>query len=216
MAHMGGVDQLRILCLGDSHGEQWIPALQERISAQMLPAALSGMTVGFDNPDAAHNMLKSLPACLDRLVLIPQVAVDYVLILLGTNDAKDVYADQQDQVLANFRKLILNLRGTHWPGGGTPEIVLISPPPYGAAGEDDAEGKYAGGKKRVIAMFDALRKLGDELNCLVIDIQTPLAGQMEALSPDGIHFSVEGYHQIADLIAAKLDQRLLQPIKRDA
>ena len=205
-----GSSPINVLCLGDSNGEQWIPALQQRLSAKLIPAALSGMTVGFDNPDATRNMLKALPDYLDGLVLGPQVPVDYVLILLGTNDAKAIFADRQGEVGPNFRKLITILRGVAWPGNRTPQIILISPPPYGAAGDDNAAGKYAGGKRRVVAMLPELRQLGDELNCLVIDIQTPLADQMPTISPDGVHFNAAGYEAIVDLIAKRLDRRLLK------
>jgi acyl-CoA thioesterase-1 len=198
-----------VLCLGDSNAAGWVPALRPRVRADLLVAAESGMTVGFDNlgsPDL--NMLKRL----DRVFLSQVVGlgrrIREVLVLLGTNDSKSEYGGLEKTVVANFRNLVLKLRSYPWPGDLTPEVTLVTPPPYGEAGADGADGKYAGGARRVAALVPALKALGEELNCEVIDIHTPMQPNIAALSPDGVHFGEAGYAEIARLIALGMDPDL--------
>jgi lysophospholipase L1-like esterase len=196
----------RILLIGDSHVAGWGPALQALVAADILRCDMAGMTVGFDNPAVEDaNLLQRLDRDLAEIVTRPGLPVREVLILLGTNDCKACFAGLEDEVAAQFRTLIARLRAFTWPGGGTPAITLVTPPPYGDAGADDANGKYAGGARRVAALVPRLKALGRDLRCPVIDIHTPLAPRIGELSPDGVHFSPAGYAEIARLIAAGLD-----------
>lgn len=205
-------DQAVILCLGDSNGAGWVPALEPLVTTEVVGCHRSGMTIGFDNlgtPDL--NMLASIEAFLAEKITVPGKPVREILILLGTNDCKAVFADRQGEVIPNLDRLTAYLRRYPWPGGSLPSITLLTPTPYGSSGADDTQafdGKYAGAAKRVLALLPQIRALGEQINAPVVDLHTPLISQIEALTTDGIHFTPEGYAEVVSLIAKGLDADL--------
>lgn len=201
-----------LLCLGDSNGVGWIPALAPLVLAEVVGYHRSGMTIGFDNlGDPALNMLANIETVLDGTIASLGNPVRDVLIFLGTNDCKPVFQERQAESLANLESMVARLRAYAWPLGSTPSITLVMPPPYGAIGADNAtacDGRYAGAAKRIKTLGQGIKALGEKINARTIDLHTPLEGRIEKLTTDGIHFTPAGCDEVARLLAAGLDPDL--------
>ncbi len=203
-----------LLCLGDSNAAGWIPALQTWLKVDVVGCFRPGMTIGFDNlGDRGLNMLASLDGYLADRVAGPAQEIGGVLVLLGTNDGKAVFAERQAESLANLESLVARLRAFAWPGGRQPWITLATPPPYGSAGDDGSrafDGKYAGAGQRIRMLGKRIADLGARIGTGVIDLHAPLVRDIHALSSDGVHFHPAGYREIARLLAAGLPDEVVK------
>ena len=84
-----------ILTIGDSHGASetgWVNQLKNlRPDDSILNVAISGNTIGFDNlGQESLNELKNIREHLSKADEYPR-AIDYIIVMLGTNDCKAVF-----------------------------------------------------------------------------------------------------------------------------
>ena len=147
LIHAGPARTQTLLTIGDSNGASahgWVVQLQNSMpDARIINRSFSGNTIGFDNNGQAKlNTLRNIDNYITTAIneAKPQ-SIDKILICLGTNDCKAVYADSQAQVPLNMRKLITVIRERL--NGNTPAIIIISPPPYGP--DSILPDKYKGG-----------------------------------------------------------------------
>jgi lysophospholipase L1-like esterase len=193
------VDSTTVLTLGDSNGAAehgWVNQVKVlKPDWQIINASISGNTVGFDNLEREElNTLKNLDAYLN--MAMEQVShLDYIVILLGTNDAKAVFKDRQDEVLQNMNRLIERLKSFIEKKGFSTEIVLVTPPPYGP--DEMLLEKYMGGNKRVQKLAEEYKKISEQQNVRFVNIYSVLKDDFEEYSPDGVHLTEEGQQIIA-------------------
>jgi lysophospholipase L1-like esterase len=182
---------LNIFTLGDSNGTfpySWPVQLQAALpNAQVFNISKSGRTIGFLNlGDSSLNSLlvidenlkKAAGAAKDR-------PFDFIVIELGTNDAKAVFANRQQEVPANLEKLIKKIKGCNYPAINKAKIIIISPPPYGAKAE--ATEKYAGGGKRVEKMSKAFKKVARQNGCFFVNGYKTPGLDINTMTADGLH-----------------------------
>lgn len=104
--------KLNILTLGDSNGTfpySWPVQLQQALpNAQVFNISKSGRTIGFLNlNDSTLNSLLVIEENLKKAAAFTQTRpFDFVLLELGTNDAKAVFAERQNEVPVNLGRLI--------------------------------------------------------------------------------------------------------------
>jgi len=199
--------QLNILTLGDSNGtfpDSWPQQLKLALPhAQVFNISKSGRTIGFvNNGDSTLNSLLVIDENLRKAAEYTQDRpFDFVLLELGTNDAKAVFADRQKEIPDNLEKLIQKIKGSNYPAINQAKIIIISPPPYGTKAE--ATEKYAGGNKRVEKMSKAFKKVARRNSCLFVNgFKTP-GLNMETMANDGLHLNaIASKRLIAPVIAA--------------
>ena len=201
---------LNIFTLGDSNGtfpDSWPKQLERALpAAQVLNISKSGRTIGFvNNGDSTLNSLLVIDANLRKAAEFTQGhPFDFVVLELGTNDAKAVFADRQNEVPANLEKLIQAIKGSKYPAISQARIIIISPPPYGT--KADAIAKYAGGNKRVQAMSKAFRQVAKRNQCLFVDgFHTP-GLNIETMTADGLHLDAAGSQKLIAPVAALMAQ----------
>ena len=116
--------KLNIFTLGDSNGtyphswpQQLISALP---GAQVFNISKSGRTIGFLNlGDSTLNSLFVIDQNLKKAAeFTKERPYDYVILELGTNDAKNVFAGLQNEVPLNLEKLILKIKVRLSTGSG--------------------------------------------------------------------------------------------------
>ena len=195
-----------ILTLGDSNGAAkhgWVNQLKElRTNDVIVNASISGNTIGFDNLNSTRlNTLKMLESYLQQGIENAG-NIDKVIILLGTNDCKAVFDDQLKQVPKNLEQLITAIQNSD-KFEKVPEIIVVSPPPYGP--DEIILEKYKGGSGRVEYLSTAFRKVAQKMNVEFVDIHSPLKPVITVLSEDGVHLSEEGQKIIAKIINTKID-----------
>jgi lysophospholipase L1-like esterase len=191
-----------ILVLGDSNGaheQGWVYHLDQIIETDsILNFSISGNTIGFDNLGRSKlNTLKNI----DRILQVSDSAfsnIKTVLILLGTNDCKAVFKDSLDKTVQNLEQLIKKINQFEYQNNKTPEIVIITPSPYGSKSEMTE--KYIGGDARVQKLIPEFKKTAEKNQTGYIDIYTPLKPNFETLTEDGVHLTQDGYKQVAAII----------------
>jgi lysophospholipase L1-like esterase len=195
-----------IITIGDSNGaipEGWVTQLRTLMPKdRIVNFSVSGNTIGFDNLDRPQlNTLKNIDNYL-KSAQDSATSIDYVIFLLGTNDCKACFDKQNDEVSKNLEKLILKVKA--YPFKKQPEIVVVSPPPYGP--DSVLIAKYAGSPARVKKLIPLFKQVAKKQKCPFIDIYKPLAPVFMNYSKDGVHLSAKGQMIIAKAIANKISK----------
>lgn len=183
--------QLHILTLGDSNGTfnySWPRQIQLAfLDADVFNISKSGRTIGFLNlNDSSLNSLYVIEENLRKAALhIQQDSYDYIILELGTNDAKAVFAERQAEVAPNLEKLIRTIKNTPYASINKAQIIIISPPPFGTKAE--ATEKYKGGNQRVYEMSKHFRHLAKRTGCLFVNGYKVIGADIETMTKDGIH-----------------------------
>ena len=195
-----------ILAIGDSNGALnygWVNQLQEILpNDKIYNTSISGNTIGFDNLGRdALNTLKNLDNYLksseDSLG-----GIDYILIMLGTNDAKYIFKDRQEEVILNMQILITRINNYAFNVETKPRIIIMSPPPYGS--DKIVEKKYQGGSKRAKHIARKFKKLAKQYGCDFVNVYKELKHVFNKYTKDGVHLEEEGQKAIAALVANQL------------
>lgn len=200
---------LNILAIGDSHGAAdngWVVQLKKlRPQDSIFNLAIGGATIGFDNLGRdTLNTLANIDGYLKRAeAALPEI--DYMLVLLGTNDCKAVFDARQDKAVENLDSLIEFLTDYNYPTGKAPEIVLIAPPPAGA--DSVLIEKYTGITGRLENLVPHYKKIAEKYGAGYVNSYDLLKADIDRLNEDGIHLTAEGYRRIAEAINQKLPAR---------
>ncbi len=200
--------QLQVLTLGDSNGalpDGWPQQLRYQLSySKIINISRSGKTIGFDNNgDTLLNLSRTLKTDLDSAVRQSgDQPINFVVIGLGTNDAKAVFDKKQTEVTANLEKLIRQLKDNNYPVLQNAQLVIVCPPPYGKLA--DQQEKYKGGNERVKKMSLLFKQIAVKHKVLFVDAFHSLESNIDDLSKDGIHLNAAGQRMIARLIAEQL------------
>jgi lysophospholipase L1-like esterase len=193
-----------ILLLGDSNGafdHGWANQLKKLRPVDFIEnTSISGNTIGFDNLKMESlNTLKNIDSYIDGCYQ-NYGSVDYVVILLGTNDCKTVFDGQLKEVSKNLEKLIAQIREKTKDES---KIFVLTPPPCGPI--HLLPERYEGSIDRVRFLKKEFEKVAKKTGIEFIDIHTPLEMIFENLTDDGIHLREEGQIIIAKMINESLN-----------
>lgn len=201
---------LNILTLGDSNGTfpfSWPKQLQAALpTATVFNISKSGRTIGFLNlGDTSLNSLLVMDENLKKAADFTQDRpYDFIVVELGTNDAKAVFASRQKEVTQNLDKLIRKIKSSPYAVINTAKIIIISPPHYGSKAE--ATEKYAGGGKRVKAMSKAFKKVAKRNGSLFVNGYRTPGLNVETMTADGLHLDAEGSKKLILPVVALMNQ----------
>jgi lysophospholipase L1-like esterase len=191
---------LRIFTLGDSNGtfpHSWPQQLKQALpNAEVLNISKSGRTIGFvNNGDSTLNSLLVIDENIRKAAEFAQnQPFDYVVLELGTNDAKAVFADRQAEVPQNLEKLIQKLKNCPYPAVSRAQIIIISPPPYGVKAE--AQAKYTGGNERVRHMSSTFKQVAKRTGCRFVNGYKTPGLNINTMTADGLHLDAAGSKQL--------------------
>ncbi len=194
-----------ILAIGDSNGQMkggWVDQLKvARANDWVINESISGNTIGFiNNGNTSLNTVLNIENYLSGHD--PHKArLDKILILLGTNDCKAIFENRMNEVPDNYQELINKIRN-YYSGNVVPEIIIISPPPYGP--DELLIDKYKGAGKRVKTLNRQLKALAKKNQLQFIDIHSPLENVFPYLSSDGVHLTSSGHQIVAEMINSTL------------
>jgi lysophospholipase L1-like esterase len=159
---------------------------------EVISEGLNGRTTAYDRPGAAwKNGMSSFTACLGT-----HKPVDYVIIMLGTNDC-DVELGLSSEDIAEGMESLVRTVEEETPAlqGYVPEIIIAAP----AAIQGDIEKSPFADKLTQVSVRNSLdigplyREIA-ERHC----VRFADAGSME-VSSDCEHLTEEGHRQIAEL-----------------
>lgn len=199
---------LNILTLGDSNGtfpHSWPKQLKLALpQAEVFNISKSGRTIGFiNNGDSTLNSLVVLDENLEKAAQhTKDRPFNFIILELGTNDGKAVFADRQEEVPANLDKLIKRIKGCSYPTISNAKIIIISPPPYGLKAQETE--KYKGGDKRVKKMSKAFKKVARKNNCLFVNGYKTPGLDINTMTNDGLHLDATASKKLIEPVLALL------------
>ncbi|HWI91426.1 MAG TPA: glycosyl hydrolase family 28 protein [Flavisolibacter sp.] len=195
---------LNILTLGDSNGTfPWSWPQQIKLAlpnAQVFNISKSGRTIGFvNNGDSSLNSLLVIDENLKKAAdFTRERPFDFIVLELGTNDGKAVFADRQKEVAGNLDKLVKRIKNSKYSSINKAKIIIIAPPPYGSMAERTE--KYKGGDQRMKDLNIAFKKLASDNGCLFVSGYETPGLNIETMSDDGLHM---------DAVASR---KLIEPV----
>lgn len=197
---------LNIFTLGDSNGTfpySWPQQLQLALpKATIFNISKSGRTIGFvNNGDSTLNSLLVMNENLQKAAdFTKDHLYDFIVIELGTNDAKAVFADRQKEVSANLETFIKKIKNSGFTTINKAKIIIISPPPYGVKAE--AQAKYVGGNERVEKMSKAFKKVAKRNGCLFVNGYKTPGLDINTMTADGLHLDAVASGKLIERVMA--------------
>lgn len=214
-----------IVCLGDSntHGycadpadcaepelarfneeERWTCLLQRALGEEYLVVeeGLSGRTTVFDDP-----LFESLSAlgyicpCLKS-----HEPVSLLIVMLGTNDAKERFGANSFCIGMGMRRLVSKAKSVEcWGPGGKPNILIMAPPPIGEGILTHPLASDAGGGmgqtcvEKTKGLSARYRQVARETGCHFLDVGSLGCGMNPV---DFMHLTRAGHAALAYALAA--------------
>jgi lysophospholipase L1-like esterase len=187
---------------------RWPRAMINRLDAgfDLIEEGLSARTTNLDDSQfdipsvhlkgATLNGAKILPA-----VLASHLPLDLVIIMLGTNDLKVRFnrsASEIAQAVISLAGVIADCKGGVATIYGSPQVLVVAPPPLGTGFRDPAE--WEGGVKKSLELGSALRDAAATAKLPFFD-----AGEVISTDGrDGVHFSAESHRKLGEAVAEKV------------
>ncbi len=200
---------LHVLAIGDSNGDLpggWVHRLEKEVPwIKLINAAKSGRTIGFDNNrDTSLNERRLLEQHLRKAKAAMDGKVDWVIVALGTNDAKADFDGREDEVIANYQWLLDGIISFKKEQQLNYRVLAILPPPI--EGNADTEGKYVGANKRLLYFNQAFGKLLKERGIFTIDAFGTFSKWEHSFTTDGVHLNEKAQNQLSMDIQSVLFQ----------
>ena len=201
---------IRILCYGDSNtwgyipgqngkrfpiDKRWTGILQKYLGDEyeIIEEGLSGRTTTIEDSDRPGiNGETYLLPCLES-----HRPINLVILMLGTNDLKQNYNKNPQEVTENVEKLLQLIK--NYTSKNSVQIILICPPEVdeGVAG---VELDYKGGGSKSKELGRLYSELSEKLEIEYIDL-----GQIVKPSKiDGYHLDQESHEKIANELTNKI------------
>lgn len=202
-------DKLSVLCYGDSntyaydphtggrypYDKRWTTLLGEMLGDryEVIPEGLNGRTTAFDRPGAAwKNGTSSFIACLGT-----HKPVDYVIIMLGTNDCNAGLGLSAEDIACGMETLI-NIVEDETPAlqGYVPEIIVAAPAAISGDIERSpfADELNSESVQKSVDIGPLYRKIAERHGARFADATAGIE-----VSSDCEHLTEEGHRQISEL-----------------
>jgi len=197
-----GRQPARVLVFGDSNsarphggGGRWTDLLQRRLSHRvaMINEGLDGRTTAFDSVEL--NGVETLPR-----VLAAHAPVDWLLLMLGTNDHKRGYGPPAPEDIVRGVDRLVCLGRAIAPDS---RIMLITPPPMGRVRSPEFGDVHPGLAKTVAEM----KRLAGERRLPCVDLFSALSASRH-LERDGVHLNQKGRKAVAGAVRRVLVREL--------
>lgn len=192
-----------IFTIGDSNGQNkdgWVDQLQKILPmSNIINISKSGRTIGFNNNGKRElNALANIDDFMNESQRkFGQKKCDYIIVCLGTNDAKMEYENLQADVIVHFDSLLNKIIQHPLYQQSLPKLIYVSPPPIRTK---NIEAKYVGGSQRIEMLLEKITPIANKLGFQVIDIYHPLLGVLDYYAVDGVHMFAAGQEIIAEKI----------------
>ncbi len=198
---MTGKMMKTVLCYGDSltwgvdaenrsrhaYENRWPSVLQKGLGhgVRVIAEGLNGRTAVYDDygSDSDRNGARILPT-----VLQTHAPLDLVIIMLGTNDIKPVFANNAVVVSRGIQRLVNIIRTQTWPFEiDAPDILIVSPPALCETDDPVLGPIFAGRIDESRKLASIYADLADDMGCGFFD-----AGSVAVTTPvDGVHMDAE-------------------------
>lgn len=207
-----------ILCFGDSntwgydpvatagssfvvrhaHDVRWTGVLARELGDgfRVIEEGQNGRTTVHDDPFVpARNGRDYLPACLES-----HKPIDLVVLMLGTNDLKNVHAVSPGEIATGVSVLAQMIRRSDaGPGAKPPALLLVCPPAIADMRQaPEIAEKFSNGVERSKQLPKRYEAVAAQLGCGFLNSQEVVT----ASALDGIHLEAAEHEKLGRAIAA--------------
>lgn len=196
---------MRILCFGDSNTwgyrpvtggrydttQRWTQRLREQTGYEILEEGENGRTtVCYDRNDVYGSGLETASQCIAR-----HGAVDWIVVMLGTNDTKEYYQASPETIAAGLACVVEKLRAQCSAQGFEPQILLVAPPDLKFVPGDVEFSQESVEKMKKYQILCG--QLADRLSCSFFRA----TDVVDDIGADGVHLTEKGHTALADGLA---------------
>jgi lysophospholipase L1-like esterase len=184
------------LVFGDSnaircgHGNKAWPRLIE----EKDPLHLTIINESYDGRTTRYDVGERNGLMVINSKLVTHAPLDYVVVMLGTNDVKNKYGPPSPSEITEGMSRILDIIENY--GSGV-KPFLLTPPPL----SNVTSGELAGARLRVPPVAAGYRSLARNLDIPVIDIHS-IIDLATDLEPDMVHLNAAGKKKVANAVWA--------------
>lgn len=168
-------------------------------SYTVIEEGCNGRTTVTDDPiEGWKNGLDYLAPCLNT-----HKPVDIVIMMLGTNDLKEVFGKTAAQIAQDAGKLVDEIKKvTKEKQGFIPKIILVSPPHIGEGMPESVFSSAFAERSIGESMFFAenYRKIAAEKGCIFFDAATCV----EPSEEDSLHLTEDAHIALAEKLAEQI------------
>jgi lysophospholipase L1-like esterase len=175
--------------------QRWPGVLQAVLgsSYRVIEEGLNGRTVATDSWILPHRDGRSMLGPL----LESHAPLDWVIILLGTNDCGPTYRRGVDEIAFGCATLLWTVqKSSAGPAGAAPQMLLVSPPPFGKF-SPFMELFFRGGEATGRGLAAAYATVAEACGARFLDA----ARVLPAGPVDGVHPDANGHRQLGEAIA---------------
>ena len=200
-----------VVCFGDSNTYGHNPVNGERLSEdirwpcllqkllggefKVIEEGLNGRTTVFDDPnDDWKNGVDYIKG-----ILCTHRPVDYLVIMLGTNDMKTVYNASLDAISSGLNEIVNKAESVmNIQQGYVPKILVVSPPEISP---DVLKGPFCDSFNEVSIdkskrLAEYYKKVADKHGCMFLDAKLYIKPSVE----DGLHLDPAGHKGLAEAV----------------
>ena len=200
-----------VVCFGDSNTYGHNPVNGERLPEsvrwpcllqgllgdgyKVIEEGLNGRTTVFDDPN--DDWKKGIDYI--KGILCTHRPVDYLVIMLGTNDMKNVYNASPDAIANGLNEIVSKAESVmNIKQGFVPKILIVSPPEIST---DILTGPFQGSFDEVSIekskrLAEYYKKVADKHGCGFLDAKQYIRPSVE----DGLHLDPDGHAGLAKAI----------------
>ncbi len=195
----------RIMVFGDSNAFRpdnnntcWPSLLENKdpLHLKVFNESCDGRTTRYDIGE--FNGLRVIAS-----TLAAHAPLDYVVVMLGTNDVKSKYGPPSVADIVSGMGQILHVIDLH---GGCAKPILLTPPPLGNV----TSGELASAQSRIPPVAAEYRSLAINRDIRIVDIHTIL-DVVTDLESDKIHLNASGRQNVADAVWTNLQEMTPPP-----
>lgn len=168
---------------------------------KVIEEGLNGRTTVFDDPnDDWKNGVDYIKG-----ILCTHRPVDYLVIMLGTNDMKTVYGASLEEIAAGLNEIVLRAEKVmDLKQGYIPKILIVSPPEIST---DILTGPFRDSFDEVSIekskrLSEFYKKVADKHGCGFLDAKQYIRPSVE----DGLHLDAQGHKGLAEIIAKTVQE----------
>ena len=184
----------RIMVFGDSNASRpdgnrtcWPALIEDKgpLHINVFNESCDGRTTKYDIGER-----NGLSVIASKLTI--HAPLDYVIVMLGTNDVKIRYGPPNAAEIANGMRQLIDFIDVH---GGGAKPILLTPPPLGNV----ISGELAGAQWRIPPVVAEYRSLATNHGVLLVDVNANIDSNTD-LEPDKVHLNPTGRQKVADAI----------------
>lgn len=202
----------RILCFGDSNTWGYIPVTKQRyeelerwpgILAEKLGDTYAVIEEGMNGRTTAFtDRIKPDVCALDYIYpcLLSQFPLDYIIVMLGTNDTKDRYHVRAEEIALGMTEVILRLKDVCMRKEQRPQILIMSPPMMHFQ-HDWMEFSEASVEK-LSRLHREYQQIAQVQKCEYLNAAEVVGN--DGVGSDGIHMLPLGHQRLAEAVYNKL------------